>query len=281
MTVRIWHQSMTDLERLPGYAAMLAEHARQVGGADFRVDLHGVHPETYPPGMAPVEMTKYRWAHHLVFTQFVENAIRAQAEGYDAVAISCFVDPALELARSVVDIPVVSSCETALLVSATIGTAFGLITIDQSMVRILHELVARYGFADRVRVITTLDPPMDEFELDEAFAGRGPLVERFTAEARRLIERHDIDVLIPAEGVLNTMLVRNRVRAIDGVPVVDSYGALLQFADMMVRLRKTTGLGTARRMAYAKPPAEMMQHLRRLTGAVLEQAASRLDAPRS
>lgn len=279
MATRIWHQSMTDLERLPGYKAMLGEHARQVGAADFQVDLHGVDPLTYAPGMAPVEMTKYRWAHSLVFTQFVENAVRAESEGYDAMAISCFVDPALELARSAVDIPVVSSCETALLVSATIGNAFGLITIDQSMVRILRELVARYGFADRVRVITTLEPPMDEFELDEAFVGRGPLVQRFTAEARRLIALHDIDVLIPAEGVLNTMLVRNRVRDIDGVPVLDSYGALLQFAEMMVRLRRTTGLGTARRMAYAKPPPEMMRHLRRLTSSVLEQGAARPCGP--
>lgn len=281
MATRIWHQSMTDLDRLPGYKAMLGEHARQVGGTDFEVDLHGVRPETYAPGMAPVEMTRFRWAHHLVFTQFVENAVRAEAEGYDAVAISCFVDPALDLARSAVDIPVVSSCETALLVAATIGTSFGLVTIDRSMVRILHGLVAQYGFADRVRAITTLEPAMNEFELDEAFVGRGPLLERFSAEARRLIAQHDIDLLIPAEGVLNTMLVRNGLREVDGVPVLDSYGALLQFADMRVRLRRTTGLQTSRRTAYAKAPAEMMQHLRRLTCSVLEQGASATGPGRS
>ena len=273
MPTRIWHQSMTDLERLPGYKAMLGEHARQVGGEGMQVDLHGVLPATYPPGMAPVAMTRYRWAHHLVFDQFVENAVRAEAQGYDAVAISCFVDPALDLARSAVDIPVVSSCETAMLVSATIGQSFGLITIDPAMVRIVGELVAKYGFADRVRFIETLDPPMDEFVLDEAFEGRGPLVPSFTAQARSLIARHDVDVLIPAEGVLNTMLVRNKVRDVDGVPVLDSYGALLQMADMMVRLRRTTGLGPSRRSAYARPPDALMQHLRRLTAGVLEQAA--------
>lgn len=272
MTSRIWHQSMTDLDCLPGYRAMLSEHARQVGNGDFTVDVHGVHPDTYPPGVAPVEMTRYGWAHHLIFDQFVENAVRAEVEGYDAVAISCFVDPALDLARSAVDIPVVSSCETALLVASTIGEAFGLITIDRSMVRVLRELVTRYGFADRVKVIATLDPAMDEFELDEAFERRGPLVERFTAQAQQLIEHYDFDVLIPAEGVLNTVLVRNGVREIEGVPVLDSYGALLQFADMRVRMRRTTGLATARRMAYAKPPADVMRSLRRVTSGVLERA---------
>ena len=271
MTTRIWHQSMTDLERLPGYRAMLSHHASEVGQGDVRVELHGVRPGTYPDGMAPVELTRYAWAHHLIHDQFVENALRAQAEGYDAIAISCFADPALDLARSVVDIPVVSSCETALLTSCAVGKTFGLLTIDVSMVRLLRGLVARYGFSERVRAIETLDPAMDEFELDEAFHGRGPLIERFTAQARRLIERHDIDVLIPAEGVLNTMLVRNHVHQIDDVPVLDSYGALLMHAEMMVRLRSRTGLATGRRTAYAKPPADVMRHLRQITCSVLER----------
>lgn len=280
MPTRIWHQSMTDLERLPGYKTMLAEHALRVGNGLLQVDLHGVLPETYPPGVAPVALTKYRWAHHLVFDQFVENAVRAEIEGYDAVAISCFVDPGLELARSAVDIPVVSSCETALLVSAAIGHSFGLITIDPAMVRIVGELVSKYGFANRVRFIESLDPPMDEFVLDQAFQGIGPLVPSFSAQARRLIAQHDVDVVIPAEGVLNTMLVRNGIREIDGVPILDSYGALLQMAEMMVRLRHTTGLGPSRRLCYAKPPPDLMSPLRRLTAGVLERGARPAGIPR-
>lgn len=273
MATRIWHQSMTDLERLPGYRAVLADHAQRIGAGDFEVTLHGVRPGTYPPGVAPVELTRFPWAHHLIFDQFVENAVRAEAEGYDAMAISCFVDPALALARSAVDIPVVSSCETALMVAGSIGDAFGLITIDRSMVRILRGLVAAYGCTPRVRAIETLDPPMDEFELDEAFQGRGPMLDAFRAHARSLIERYDVDVLIPAEGVLNTMLVRNGIQDVDGIPVLDSYGALLQHADMLVRLRRRAGLATGRRGAYAKPPAEVMNHLRRLTASMLREAA--------
>jgi allantoin racemase len=270
---RIWHQSMTDLERLAGYKAMLGEHARRVGGPDLAVDLHGLLPESYPQGVPPVALTRYRWAHHLLNVQIVENAIRAEAEGYAAVAISCFVDPALELARGAVDIPVVSSCETALLVSSVIGGSFGLITIDASMVRILRELVSRYGYADRVRDVVTLDPAVDEFELDQAFTGNGPLIDRFIAEARKLIAK-DVDVIIPSEGVLNTVLVRNGIREIDGVPVLDSYGSLIRFADMLVKLRQLSGLTVSRHGRYAKAPRELMQHLRVLTGDVFRKAAT-------
>ncbi len=271
--VRIWHQSMTDLDILPGYRGVLEEHARQVGEGDFAVTLHGVMSGTYPAGIAPVDLIRYPLAHHLIFNQFVENAVRAESEGFDAVAISCFVDPGLALARSAVDIPVVSSCETALMVACSVGAAFGLITIDKSMVSVLRELVESYGHASRVCAIETLDPAMNEFELDEAFHRRGPMVERFRAHARSLIERHNVDVLIPAEGVLNTMLVRNNVRDVDGVPVLDSYGALLQHADMLARLRRRTGLAVGRRGIYAKPPLEITNHLRRLTASVLQKAA--------
>jgi allantoin racemase len=273
MPVRIWHQSMTDLERLPGYKAMLGDHARRVGGTEMSVDLHGLRPESYPAGIAPVALTQYRWAHHLLNIQIIENAARAEAEGYAAVAISCFVDPGLDVARSIVDIPVVSSCETALLVASVIGGAPALITIDTSMVSILGELVARYGHADRVRHVVTLDPPVDEFELDQAFSGNGPMIDRFVVQARQLIAR-GADVIIPAEGVLNTVLVRNDVREIDGVPVLDSYGSLLRFADMLVKLRGASGLATSRRGRYARPPAALMNHLRLLTSDVCRQAAS-------
>ncbi|WP_334151532.1 aspartate/glutamate racemase family protein [Hyphomicrobium sp.] len=272
MEAKIWHQSMTDLERLPGYRAMLAGHAELAGHGDFSVHLHGVRPGTYPAGMPPVELTRYPWAHHLIFDQFVEAAVRAEADGYEAMAISCFVDPALDLARSAVDIPVVSSCETALIVGTSVGTSLGLITIDQSMVRILNRLVTRYGFGARVRAVEALHPAVDEFELDDAFSGGGVMIDRFVTHARGLLERTDVDVLIPAEGVLNTVLVRNKVRDVDGVPVLDSYGALLQYGHMLAQLRRRTGLLVGRRGGYAKPPTHVMNSLRNLTAEMLQNA---------
>ena len=119
--MRIWHQSFTDLDSLPGYAGMLAELGRRVCSTGTVVDLHGLLAGTYSEGVAPVDLGGYRWVMQMNEVQVIENCIQAEREGYDAVAISCFADPGLELIRSLVDIPVVSSLETALLVSSTIG----------------------------------------------------------------------------------------------------------------------------------------------------------------
>jgi allantoin racemase len=274
MAMRIWHQSLTDLTLLPGYAGMLREHAGRICAADTTVDLHGLAPGTYPEGMPPIEMVRYRWAHHLAFVQIVENAIRAEREGYDAVAISCFVDPGLEEARSVVDIPVVSSLETALLVASATARSFGLMAIDEAMAVTLRELVHRYGYERRVAIVETIDPPVTEFELDEAFAWSPAFVDRFACQARGMIKA-GADTIIPAEGVINTVLVRNGCQEVDGTPVLDSYGALLGFAEMLVQLRRRSGLRTSRGGAYARPPESLVRHLRGVTSGVLDEAEAR------
>lgn len=271
MAIRIWHQSFTDLTQLPGYAKMLAEHAQRICGPDTVVDLHGLRPGTCPSGMAPIDMSRYRWAERLGALQVVENAMQAEREGYDAVAISCFLDPGLEEARSVVDIPVVSSCETALLISSAVGRAFGLLTIDEAMAVVLRELVRRYSFVDRVTTVEALQPAITEYEFDAAFAGSPAFARRFSEQAARLVAAGS-DVIIPAEGVVNTVLVGNEVQEVSGVPVLDPYGALLAFAEMLVQLRRKSGLPIGRRGVYARPPEPIIRHLRKVTSAALEDA---------
>jgi len=261
MSMKIWHQSFTDLDSLPGYASMLAELGRRVCSTGTVVDLHGVMPGTYPDGVAPVDLGRYRWVFEMIQCQVVENCLRAEREGYDAVAISSFADPGLELVRSLVDIPVVGALETALLVSCTIGRRPGLLTLDAGMVRLIDRLVVDYGFSERVVGIDHLQPPLTELDLDKGFGGSDDLVERFRANARRLIAK-GADVLIPAEGALNALMVRNALEEVDGVPVLDSYGAVLAMAEMLVHLKNRGGLRVSRSGAYAKPPASTVEHIR-------------------
>ncbi len=268
MPIRIWHQSYTDLTHLPGYRSMLAEHAAAVCRPDTVVDLHGVRPGTYPEGMPPVAMTKYNYGLKLTDLQVIDNIVAAEREGYDAVAISCFLDPGLEEARSLVDIPVVSSCETALLVSSAVSRSFGLLTLDENMAVYLRKLIVHEGFGEKVKIVAALDPAIDEFELDRAFAGSREFVERFSRQARELIAG-GADIIVPAEGVLNIALVRNGVQSIDGTPVLDSYGSLLSFAEMMVQLRRTSGLQVSRVGAYAKPPETVVTHLRHIVSDIM------------
>lgn len=111
--------------------------------------------------------------------------------------------------------------------------------------------------------------------LDRAFAGSPEFAERLARQARRMVAA-GCDVIIPAEGVVNTVLVRNRVHAIDDTPVLDSYGSVLAFAEMLVRLRQRSGLSVGRQGRYAQPPEPLVWHLRQVTAAVLQESDARL-----
>lgn len=261
MATRIWHQSSLDLSQLPGYTAMLGEHGRAVTGPDTVIDLHGVQTGPWAPGV----YCQYS-AHgsHLSVVQIIENAIRAEREGYDAVALSCFLDPALDEMRELVDIPVVSSLESALEVAGKLGRAFGLITRHRHMNRRVSTLIRQYHYGDRVVVLTPLDFPMGLDELDRVSADPREFIERFTRQATQLI-RTGVDVVVPAEGLLNTVLVRNGVREIDGVPVLDSYGALLAHAGMLIAIRRCSGP----RVKREKVPDQVADQVRRATASAL------------
>ena len=269
MAIRIWHQSFADLSQLPGYAAMLAEHAAACVAEGTSVDIHGVAKGTFPPGIPPVHMHHYRWAQHIITMQVVANAMLAEREGYDAFALSCFIDPGVDLARSVVSIPVISALDISLTLAGAVGRAFGLITLDANTAAAQLELVRGYGAAARVLALEPLDPPVTEPELDAAFGGSASLVARFRAHAERLIAA-GADVIVPAEGLLNTIMVRHGLREVSGCPVLDSYGGLLNYAELLVGLRRRSGLSVGRRGAYARPDDAVLAHLRDVGIAALQ-----------
>ena len=125
----------------------------------------------------------------------------------------------------------------------------------------LRALVRRYGYAERVVSITAMDPPFTEYDIEAAFAGEGDLVERFVRHARVQIEA-GADVILPSEGVMNLALVRNGLRTIDGIPVLDTLGSLFAFGEMLAKLQQRSGLATGRGFAYARPPEAVVDHLR-------------------
>jgi Asp/Glu/hydantoin racemase len=272
--IRVWHQSITDLTRLVSYRDALTEHARTVCGPDVTVDVHGVAPGTYPEGAAPIRTTCYPWAHSLLSVQIVRNAILAEQQGYDAFACSCFLDPALREVRSAVDIPVVSVLESSLLNAPVVAGSVGLLGLGGAMAADMLALARGYGLSDRIAAMVPITPELTELDLEnsaldlENSANHHAVLDRVRDAGRRALVS-GAELLVPAEGMLNTLLVRLGVTEVDGVPVLDSYGLLLRQAEMYVRLWRGTGLRTSRHGRYARAPESLREHLTAVTAATL------------
>ena len=111
--------------------------------------------------------------------------------------------------------------------------------------------IEAHGLSGRVRRVQSIDPPLDESELGEAFKRPAPVVESFCLAAKRAIA-DGADVIIPAEGMLGELLYVNGVTRIGLAPVIDVYGTTWSYALMLSRLRATTGLEVGRTWHYRR-----------------------------
>lgn len=277
MAVRIWAQSASDLAVHQRFKETIAPHARRVCQSDTEVDVHGLAAGVYPPGFSATQICcEYAATHHLLALQVMENAIRAEREGYDAMVVTSFMDHGCELARSVVDIPVVGLGSTTLLVASATARAFGLISHDEAQAKVVRNLIQYHGFDKKVRLLGALEPSLGSEDIDAGIHGSPVLHERFRAGVAPFLKA-GVDLIIPSEGFLASALYLSGVHEVEGVPVFDGLGAAFAFAEMMVRLRRNAGLRTSRRGDYARAPKEALDHVRAATIEVLSsaQAAAR------
>lgn len=90
----------------------------------------------------------------------------AEKEGYNAVVIDCFGDPALDAARELVSIPVVSANHSACFTAAQLGGKFSVISILPETTFLVEGLLAKYGLSMHLASIREVGIPVLELEKD-------------------------------------------------------------------------------------------------------------------
>jgi allantoin racemase len=74
---------------------------------------------------------------------------RRHHDEYDGIVISCFEDPGLADVRSVVGIPVVGPCQTALQLANFVGGSFFIVSPDREAEPLVRRSVSDAGLTDR------------------------------------------------------------------------------------------------------------------------------------
>ena len=110
--MKIWWQSGTPIHRLHDYRTSLSTHLESVKRPDTEIHISGVDDGSMDLHFnAVVAINTYSPGGVL------NKIIQAADQGYDAVAIGCFLDPAMQEAREVVPIPVFGLGETSMLLA--------------------------------------------------------------------------------------------------------------------------------------------------------------------
>lgn len=248
--MKIWYQSYVDAEHGQTYWEYLRAHLDTIIDDGTEVDIKGITPhDSYAH-----PIVEFRCAREVIC-----NAVRAEREGYDAFVVGHFQDAGLYEARSVVDIPVVGLGESSMLHACQLGQRSGVVTINPRYISWLQHQIVKYGLSARVTGVhaMTFQPGqiMDAFGSAEKL---GSVVELFEQQAVPLVES-GVDVLIPGGGIPMLLFSALNQHTVNGAPVINGIPIVVKMAEMAVKLRRTTGLGTSRVSDFVKPPPEVLE----------------------
>jgi allantoin racemase len=249
--IRNWHHSFTVLENLPAYAEAMDAHLAKAAAPGTTVVLHGMHPRTYRTEY-PGHDIQHAFFQTLHSQQFVLGAIEAEEQGFDAFAMMTLPEPSLLEVRSLVDIPVVGYGESAMLAASMLGERAGVLLFIRGMAATIDRNVDRMGLSSRF--VGASDVGFTFNDVLAAYAGdAAPLIAKFQESARKMIDR-GADVIIPGEAPLCLLLARHGVAEVDGVPILDAVTATIKMAEMMVGMRRVTGVAPSRRGFFRSQP---------------------------
>ncbi len=265
--MRLWYQSMTRPQAWPGYNARLRQVLATACDPGTEIEVHGI---TVRGGVGD----QYRYLEFIETQEVLDNVQRATREGFDAFLIGNIGDPGLREARELTSIPVLGLCETSALLACSMGANFSLVTGNAKHAPKIVENIGRYGLRDRLHSVErmTVERLVD---LDAGFsdpAVRAKLREEFLTAARRASEA-GAEVVIPAVGVLMTLLAEEEIFSVDQtVPILNGVYALVKSGEAAVRTRALMkGNWTSKRAMYAPPPPSQMEEIRAYYGDVYPQ----------
>ena len=250
MGIRIWHQSFTVLQDLGAYDAALKAHFKRVARADTEIVMHGMQPGTYRSNY-PGDDIRHAGFQHLHSLQFLAAGVHAEDQGFDAYAISTLPDPGLREIRSLLRIPTVGYGESAMLTSCLLGSKFGILVFINELTDLLADNARKYGLAERL--VGVSDVGFRFTDVLAGFADPAPLIEKFKIAARAQIQA-GAEVIIPGEAPMCVLLASQGVSNVDGVPVLDSLSCWIKQAELLVDLKRTSGIERCQRGYFNEPP---------------------------
>jgi len=188
----------------------------------------------------------------------LEQVIKANKDGYDVILIDCACDPVLEAAREVSKVPVVGPRNTALHFALTLGTRFGVVTVQgQSLKRCIEHGIRKEGLEPFSAGVRFLKMPVLDIAKKPEQAQKEILIE-----SRDLIQNYGADVIVLGCTALSHEVNLKPIMDELKVPIIDPWIIAVKTAFMLVE----SGLSHSK-IAYPFPPKKKINEAPSLEGA--------------
>ena len=233
--MKIWYQSGAGYryhELWEEYGKTLEQQCKAAARPDTEVYVTGV-----PTLMT--ERDRYKSVMYYHSNQTLNNMLRAEAEGYDAVVVGCSFDERVEEGREMLNIPVVGIGQANLFLASMFGDQFAIMTCEPHMAQRYNELVAKYGLQFK-HLRGPYIFPISENGLAAALKNPETVAEGFKAVAKKAVD-DGASVIVPVPASIYQMFYKTNILNSDdlnGAAVLDPVAVVIKFAEMMVDLKK-------------------------------------------
>jgi allantoin racemase len=173
----------------------------------------------------------------------LELVKQANREGYQAVILACFSDPALEPAKEISQIPVVGIEESTLHIAAMLGARFCVVTPSKHRIPAKRTHVHKHGLDYFLASIRSLDMSVAETD-----ANPEKTKKRVLEVAQKAVEEDGAEVIIL--GCAGMAGYGEEIEKKLRVKVLDPSAVALKIAEAIADL----GLMHSKRALFATPP---------------------------
>jgi allantoin racemase len=188
----------------------------------------------------------------------LEQVVKANDEGYDVIVIDCACDPVLDAAREVSKIPVVAPRNSALHLALTLGTKFGIVTVQgNSLKRCMEAGVRKEGLEAFCSGVRYLKMPVLDISKNPKKAQ-----EELQQLCMISIEEDGADVIVLGCTGLSHEIDLEPIMLNLGIPILDPWVVAVKTAFMLVE----SGLSHSK-VAYPFPPKKKINEAPSLKGA--------------
>ena len=184
------------------------------------------------PTFGPVSIESF-YDEYLCIPGILDEIGKGEEDKADAYIIACYGDPGLSAAREMTTKPVIGIAEASLYIASILAARFSIVTVVPRVQTMLEEMVARYGFRDRVVSIRTTPLYVLDVEKDPARALR-----MLGAEARKAKDEYDAEAILL--GCAGFAQFAQELEQELNIPVLDGVVCAVKIAEAIVELEKTT-----------------------------------------
>jgi allantoin racemase len=203
-----------------------------IGAAARSVARAGTEILSVCPTFGPASIESY-YDEYLCVPGVLDEIRKGEADKADAYIIACYGDPGLAPAREMTTKPVIGIAEASLYIASILAARFSIVTVVPRVHTMLEEMVARYGFRDRVISIRTTPLYVLDVEKDPARALR-----MLQVEARQAKDEDDAEAILL--GCAGFAQFAAELEKELHIPVLDGVVCAVKMAEAIVELGKTT-----------------------------------------